>query len=151
MAQSGAILGRKFQPHESHVPYLLQVKVDFNLYGMGFMRLSKVLFRYGHAALSWACVVCETSGPLTRHAPGLHLPKEGELEQAACRGPTLKHALGLCAAGTRCRRASRTTGLAGRSSTGWSKWSWAVSVTERFMLRHAGQATDAVHAAAAAL
>jgi DNA polymerase zeta len=44
--QSGAVLGRKFQPHESHVPYLLQMKVDFNLYGMGFMRLAKVLFRW---------------------------------------------------------------------------------------------------------
>ena len=32
---SGGILNRIFQPHESHVPYLLQVKVDHNLHGMG--------------------------------------------------------------------------------------------------------------------
>lgn len=56
LVQSGAILGRKFQPHESHIPYLLQVKVDFNLYGMGFMRLEKVLFRWaGGPVGGYAC------------------------------------------------------------------------------------------------
>ena len=49
--QSGAVLGRRFQPYESHVPYLLQVKVDFNLYGMGFLRLAKALFRCGLCCL----------------------------------------------------------------------------------------------------
>ncbi len=28
------------------MPYLLQFKIDFNLYGMGWMRLGKVLFRH---------------------------------------------------------------------------------------------------------
>ena len=42
---SGGIMNRIFQPHESHVPYLLQVKVDHNLHGMGLARLSRVCFR----------------------------------------------------------------------------------------------------------
>lgn len=45
LLQSGAVMGRQFQPHESHIPYLLQVKVDFNLFGMGFVRLAHCLFR----------------------------------------------------------------------------------------------------------
>ncbi|CAI5983328.1 unnamed protein product [Closterium sp. NIES-64] len=43
--QSGAVMGRVFQPYESHIPYLLQVKIDYNLVGMGLVRLSQVLFR----------------------------------------------------------------------------------------------------------
>ena len=72
-------MNRSFQPHESHVPFLLQFKVcspllmqpqtrfsalkhwldkygpivlqlylqiDFNLYGMGLLRLGNVLFRH---------------------------------------------------------------------------------------------------------
>eukprot|EP00887_Chlorella_sp_A99_P007603 scaffold20.g7603.t1 len=42
---SGAVLGRPWQPHESHLPYLLKVKVDLNLYGMGWLRLADVKFR----------------------------------------------------------------------------------------------------------
>ncbi|CAD7702237.1 unnamed protein product [Ostreobium quekettii] len=45
MLQTGVILGREFQPHESHIPFLLQIKIDFNLYGMSQLKLSKVLFR----------------------------------------------------------------------------------------------------------
>lgn len=42
----GAVLNRSFQPHESHFPYLLQFLVDYNLYGMGLIHLSKVKFRH---------------------------------------------------------------------------------------------------------
>ncbi|XP_077217687.1 recovery protein 3 isoform X2 [Tasmannia lanceolata] len=42
----GAVLNRSFQPHESHIPYLLQFMVDYNLYGMGLLHLSKVKFRH---------------------------------------------------------------------------------------------------------
>ncbi|XP_063709325.1 DNA polymerase zeta catalytic subunit [Culicoides brevitarsis] len=31
---SGAIMNRSFQPHESHIPYILQFMIDHNLYGM---------------------------------------------------------------------------------------------------------------------
>jgi DNA polymerase zeta len=39
------VLGRPWQPHESHLPYLLQLKIDFNLAGMGWLRLSHARFR----------------------------------------------------------------------------------------------------------
>ena len=47
LLQSGVVLGRKFQPYESHIPYLLQVKIDYNLHGMGWVRLDTVMFRRG--------------------------------------------------------------------------------------------------------
>ncbi|KXS22182.1 hypothetical protein M427DRAFT_106570, partial [Gonapodya prolifera JEL478] len=42
---SGAIMGRPLQPHESHIPYLLQFLLDHNLFGMDFIHLRNVLFR----------------------------------------------------------------------------------------------------------
>ncbi|KAK9818869.1 hypothetical protein WJX74_003598 [Apatococcus lobatus] len=45
LLQAGSVMGRVFQAHESHVPYLLQFKIDCNLYGMGHVKLSHVAFR----------------------------------------------------------------------------------------------------------
>ncbi|GLC55951.1 hypothetical protein PLESTB_001048300, partial [Pleodorina starrii] len=45
MLAGGAILGIRMQPHESHLPFLLQFKIDFNLLGMGLLRLDRVIFR----------------------------------------------------------------------------------------------------------
>ncbi|KAL6779569.1 POLZ1 [Auxenochlorella protothecoides x Auxenochlorella symbiontica] len=45
LLQTGAVLGRVWQPHEAHVPYLLQFKIDFNLFGMGHLVLSRAKFR----------------------------------------------------------------------------------------------------------
>ncbi len=36
---AGAVGGRALQPHEAHVPFLLQLKMDLNLAGMGWLRL----------------------------------------------------------------------------------------------------------------
>ncbi|KAI0510395.1 hypothetical protein KFK09_010996 [Dendrobium nobile] len=41
----GSILGTSFQPYESHIPYLLQFLVDYNLNGMSHLHTSKVKFR----------------------------------------------------------------------------------------------------------
>lgn len=43
--RSGAILGKACQPFESHVPYLLQFMIDYNLYGCGSVRCQTVFFR----------------------------------------------------------------------------------------------------------
>jgi DNA polymerase zeta len=43
--QSGAILNRIYQPHEAHVPYILQFMIDYNLYGMNLINLENVKFR----------------------------------------------------------------------------------------------------------
>ncbi|CAK9168020.1 unnamed protein product [Ilex paraguariensis] len=41
----GAVLDKALQPHESHIPFLLQFLVDYNLSGMGHLHLSKIKFR----------------------------------------------------------------------------------------------------------
>ncbi|GLI62536.1 hypothetical protein VaNZ11_005199, partial [Volvox africanus] len=45
MLAGGAIMGLRLQPHESHLPFLLQFKIDFNLLGMGLLKLDRVIFR----------------------------------------------------------------------------------------------------------
>ncbi|XAR52606.1 DNA-directed DNA polymerase [Bertholletia excelsa] len=42
----GAVLDKSLQPHESHIPFLLQFLVDYNLYGMGHLHVSKLKFRH---------------------------------------------------------------------------------------------------------
>lgn len=42
---SGAILGLRLQPYEAHIPFLLQFKLDMNLYGMAHMVLRTAEFR----------------------------------------------------------------------------------------------------------
>jgi DNA polymerase elongation subunit (family B) len=37
---TGAVMNRIFQTHQSHIPYLLQFLVDYNLYGMNLLDLS---------------------------------------------------------------------------------------------------------------
>lgn len=49
LLQNGAILGRIFQPHESHVPFILQFMIDFNLYGMSFLHVPAKLIKYRQA------------------------------------------------------------------------------------------------------
>ncbi|KAH9755088.1 DNA polymerase zeta catalytic subunit [Citrus sinensis] len=44
--QGGAVFDKSLQPHESHIPFLLQFLVDYNLYGMGHLHLSKLKFRH---------------------------------------------------------------------------------------------------------
>jgi DNA polymerase family B, exonuclease domain len=41
LLQGGTVMGRRYQPFESHVPYLLQFMLDHNLYGMGFVDISQ--------------------------------------------------------------------------------------------------------------
>ncbi|KAI3448610.1 hypothetical protein Pfo_005275 [Paulownia fortunei] len=43
---TGAIVDKILQPYESHIPFLLQFLIDYNLYGMGHLHVSKVKFRY---------------------------------------------------------------------------------------------------------
>ncbi|KAM5327186.1 DNA polymerase zeta catalytic subunit isoform 3-T6 [Glossophaga mutica] len=45
LLQSGAIMNKFFQPHEAHIPYLLQLFIDYNLYGMNLINLAAVKFR----------------------------------------------------------------------------------------------------------
>nr|XP_033795711.1 DNA polymerase zeta catalytic subunit isoform X2 [Geotrypetes seraphini] len=58
LLQGGAIMNKSYQPHEGHVPYLLQLFMDYNLYGMNLINLAAVKFRKTRRK----DVVCETQG-----------------------------------------------------------------------------------------
>ncbi|XP_069370752.1 DNA polymerase zeta catalytic subunit isoform X2 [Paralichthys olivaceus] len=45
LLQSGAVMNKSYQPHESHIPFLLQFFIDYNLYGMNLVNLGAVKFR----------------------------------------------------------------------------------------------------------
>ncbi|KAL2260191.1 hypothetical protein VTK26DRAFT_5878 [Humicola hyalothermophila] len=45
LLQQGLIMGRKFQPYEAHLQYLLQFMTDYNLYGCDYIDVGKVKFR----------------------------------------------------------------------------------------------------------
>ncbi|XP_041109581.1 DNA polymerase zeta catalytic subunit-like [Polyodon spathula] len=45
LLQGGAVMNKIYQPHEAHIPYLLQLFIDYNLYGMNLVRLGAVRFR----------------------------------------------------------------------------------------------------------
>lgn len=45
LLQSGAVMSKSYQPHEGHIPYLLQFFMDYNLYGMNLVNLGAVKFR----------------------------------------------------------------------------------------------------------
>ncbi|XP_047961033.1 DNA polymerase zeta catalytic subunit isoform X1 [Salvia hispanica] len=56
----GAVLDKNLQPYESHIPFLLQFLIDYNLYGMGHLHVSKMKFRhpvpdvYSHQKLKYS-------------------------------------------------------------------------------------------------
>ena len=45
LLRSGAIMGKQFDIFEAHIPYLLQVCIDYGLYGMDLVHFSSVQFR----------------------------------------------------------------------------------------------------------
>uniref|UniRef100_A0A4W5MVD9 DNA polymerase zeta catalytic subunit n=1 Tax=Hucho hucho TaxID=62062 RepID=A0A4W5MVD9_9TELE len=45
LLQGGAVMNKSYQPHEAHIPYLLQLFIDYNLYGMNMVNLGAVKFR----------------------------------------------------------------------------------------------------------
>ncbi|XP_054900495.1 DNA polymerase zeta catalytic subunit [Poeciliopsis prolifica] len=45
LLQSGAVMNKSYQPHEGHIPYLLQLFMDYNLYGMNLINMAAVKFR----------------------------------------------------------------------------------------------------------
>lgn len=46
LLQNGAILNKNFHPHESHVPYILQFMIDYNLYGMSFLHVPLEIVKF---------------------------------------------------------------------------------------------------------
>ncbi|GBG78283.1 hypothetical protein CBR_g26314 [Chara braunii] len=93
--QSGAVMDRKFQPYEAHIPYLLQIMIDYNVYGMGFIHLSKVKFRLpipdgdqpSANAPEPASALPSPAHSLDRKTPSLESPAEAIGQQGAGKDP----------------------------------------------------------------
>ncbi|KAK6169216.1 hypothetical protein SNE40_020308 [Patella caerulea] len=70
----GAVMNKSFQPHESHIPYQLQLFIDFNLYGMNLINVAAVKFRKSKNQED-TCDPNETTSPdpLSGHS-GLNTP-----------------------------------------------------------------------------
>lgn len=49
LLQSGAIMNKNFHPYESHVPYILQFMIDYNLYGMSFVHIPLDVVKFRQA------------------------------------------------------------------------------------------------------
>ena len=45
MLQAGAVMNTSFQPHEAHIPFILQMFMDYNLYGMNILNARCCWFR----------------------------------------------------------------------------------------------------------
>lgn len=46
LLQNGHILNKIYQPHEAHIPFILQFMIDYNLHGMSFINISNLKYRY---------------------------------------------------------------------------------------------------------
>ncbi|XP_060094185.1 DNA polymerase zeta catalytic subunit [Heteronotia binoei] len=72
LLQGGAIMNKFYQPHEAHIPYLLQLFIDYNLYGMNLINLAAVKFRKtkkkGYSLDDTECVRDHLSGRSTTSA-----------------------------------------------------------------------------------
>ncbi|XP_046836193.1 DNA polymerase zeta catalytic subunit isoform X1 [Vespa crabro] len=46
LLQDGVICNLKLQPHEAHIPFILQFMIDYNLYGMNLINIKKIKHRW---------------------------------------------------------------------------------------------------------
>ncbi|XP_043488413.1 DNA polymerase zeta catalytic subunit isoform X1 [Polistes fuscatus] len=46
LLQNGSISNLKLQPHEAHIPFILQFMMDYNLYGMNFINIKSIKHRW---------------------------------------------------------------------------------------------------------
>lgn len=65
LLQGGAVMNKSFQPHEAHIPYLLQLFIDYNLYGMNMINLAAVKFRKSQATGGEMSSRANTTNPWT--------------------------------------------------------------------------------------
>ncbi|XP_067630621.1 DNA polymerase zeta catalytic subunit isoform X2 [Eurosta solidaginis] len=71
LLQSGAVMNKNFHPYESHVPYILQFMIDYNLYGMSFIHVPLEIVKFRQVA----------DNILTKGDPLLELREQQVLDQ----------------------------------------------------------------------
>lgn len=52
---AGVVLNQQLQPHESHIPFVLQFMIDHHLFGMNHIHLANVKFRISTDSRKWHC------------------------------------------------------------------------------------------------
>ncbi|XP_076378060.1 DNA polymerase zeta catalytic subunit isoform X1 [Megalopta genalis] len=81
LLQNGAILNQNLQPHEAHIPFILQFMIDYNLYGMSLINLKDVKYRQHIAAGSKSNSQNETC--LNSNNSQIYLPSS-VIRQSTC-------------------------------------------------------------------
>lgn len=51
---AGVVLNQVLQPHESHIPFILQFMMDHHLFGMNHIHLANLKFRLPGINCEWA-------------------------------------------------------------------------------------------------
>ncbi|XP_078050436.1 DNA polymerase zeta catalytic subunit [Augochlora pura] len=82
LLQNGAILNQNLQPHEAHIPFILQFMIDYNLYGMSLINLKDVKYRQHVATGSKNSSQNETC--LNFNESQVHLPTS-VIRQSTCK------------------------------------------------------------------
>ena len=110
-------MGRTFQPHHAHIPYILQAMTDLNLVGMGYVDLAAATYRdapHADAAAAADADAAADARPIARGKCG----REG----AGPGGETGRERRAGKKGGTEGRRADRHGGRGGSGP-----WPWLVT------------------------
>ncbi|KAM8847502.1 DNA polymerase zeta catalytic subunit [Synchiropus picturatus] len=85
LLQSGAVMNKSYQPHEGHIPYLLQLFIDYNLYGMNMINLGAIKFRKSQDKADDASALPDQQGRHPGFSP-LKTPSTSKLNDSTLGG-----------------------------------------------------------------
>ncbi|CAM9199017.1 unnamed protein product, partial [Choristocarpus tenellus] len=74
LLQAGHVLSTPFQPYESHIPFMLQVFVDYNISGMSYVHLKNAIFLHPLPQQTSSSAPGVSSNPLHQHQPQSRQP-----------------------------------------------------------------------------
>ncbi|KAG7257685.1 hypothetical protein CRUP_038023 [Coryphaenoides rupestris] len=93
LLSGGAVMNRVYQPHEGHIPFLLQVFIDYNLYGMNLLHIAALKFRTrlrGQGSLVLDGVQRQSTCELEADAVATDILNRLEIESQMGRNPGLQ-------------------------------------------------------------
>ncbi|KAJ8682714.1 hypothetical protein QAD02_018506 [Eretmocerus hayati] len=89
LLQSGCILDQVFQPHEAHIPFIMQFMIDYNIYGMSMINLKTIKHRHSSSASQANEILSSNSSDLLDSV--INIPEEKEylpfsvIKQSVCK------------------------------------------------------------------